>query len=62
MAKTVAISAGAEPDLKADGEAVLTELGLTGTQATTLFNREIVREQGIPFPLRRPESAPGHNG
>ncbi len=57
MAKTATIRARAEPDLKAEAEAVLTELGLTPTQAITLFYREIVRERGIPFPLRLAEPA-----
>jgi len=55
MAKTATIRARAEPDLKAEAEAVLTELGLTPTQAITLFYRGIVRERGIPFPLRLAE-------
>ena len=62
MAKTATIRARAEPDLKAEAEAVLEELGLTATQAITLYYREIVRERGIPFPLRLPESAPPRNG
>jgi addiction module RelB/DinJ family antitoxin len=36
---------------------VCTELGLTPTQAITLFYRAIVRERGIPFPLRLAEPA-----
>ena len=50
MAKTATVRARAEPDLKAAAESVLSELGLTPTQAITLFYREIVRERGIPFP------------
>jgi DNA-damage-inducible protein J len=62
LAKTATIRARAEPALKAEAEAVLAELGLTPTQAITLYYREIVREQGIPFLLRLPEPAPAWNG
>ncbi len=62
MAKTATIRARAEPALKAEAAAVLVELGLTPTQAITLFYREIVRERGIPFPLRLREPAPARNG
>lgn len=61
MAKTATIRARAEPDLKVAAERVLTELGLTPTQAITLFYREIVRERGIPFPLRLAEPSPARN-
>lgn len=57
MTKTAMIRARAEPDLKAEAETVLSELGLTPTQAITLFYREVVRERGIPFPLRLHEPA-----
>lgn len=62
MAKTATIRARTEPDLKAEAEAVLAELGLTPTQAITLYYREIVRGRGIPFPLRLPQPSPARNG
>lgn len=62
MPKTATIRARAEPDLKAEAEAVLAQLGLTPTQAITLYYREIVRERGIPFPLRLPGAAAAKNG
>ena len=62
MAKTAMIRARAEPDLKTAAEGALSELGLTPTQAITLYYREIVRERGIPFPLRLPETASAPNG
>jgi DNA-damage-inducible protein J len=52
MPKTAMIRARAEPDLKTAAEDVLSALGLTPTPAITRFYREIVRERGIPFPLR----------
>lgn len=57
MAKTATIRARAKPDLKADAEAVLSELGLTPTRAITLFYHDIVRERGIPFPFGLSEPA-----
>jgi len=57
MAKTAAIRARIEPDLKTDAEHILKELGLTPTEAVTLFYRQITLRQGLPFEVRIPNSA-----
>ena len=54
MAKTAMIRARIEPDLKSQAEFVLTELGLTATQAITLFYRQIALRQGLPFAVSIP--------
>jgi DNA-damage-inducible protein J len=58
LAKAATIRARAEPDLKAEAEAVLTKLGLTPTQAITPFYREIVREKGRSPTVQRPALHP----
>jgi len=52
--KTAVISARIDPELKHDAEDVFRELGLTATQAITLFYRQVELEQGLPFAVRLP--------
>ena len=54
MPKTAVISARIDPELKHDAEEVFRELGLTATQAITLFYRQVELEQGLPFAVRLP--------
>jgi DNA-damage-inducible protein J len=54
MAKTAVITARMEPELKHDAEEVFKELGLTTTQAITLFYRQVELERGLPFAVRLP--------
>jgi DNA-damage-inducible protein J len=54
MRKTAVISARMDPELKNGAEAVFRELGLTATQAITLFYRQVELEQGLPFAVREP--------
>jgi len=54
MAKTAVVRARIEPELKADAEYVLRELGLSPTEAVTLFYRQIKMRQGLPFEVRIP--------
>ena len=56
MAKTAAIRARIEPDLKTDAEQILKELGLTPTEAVTLFYRQITLRRGLPFEVRIPNA------
>lgn len=56
MAKTAAIRARIEPELKTHAEHILKELGLTPTEAVTLFYRQITLRQGLPFEVRIPNS------
>jgi|GEM_PF-342180 len=55
MTKLVTISAGVDPDLKEQVEEILRELGLSATQALTLFYQQIRLNRGIPFALQLPE-------
>ena len=46
------ISIRMDDTLKRQTEAVLDELGLNMTTAFTMFAKAVVRENGIPFPLK----------
>ena len=57
MAKTEMIRARVEPTLKEKAEGVLENLGLTPTEAITLFYRQVTLHRGLPFPVRIPNAA-----
>ena len=52
--KTAIINARVKPDLKEDVEKILSQLGITTTQAVTMFFEQIRLNQGIPFELKLP--------
>jgi DNA-damage-inducible protein J len=54
MPKTAVVSARIDPELKHDAEGVFRELGLTATQAITLFYKQVELERGLPFAVRVP--------
>ena len=54
MAKTEIVRARVEPELKRDAEAVLRKIGLTSSEAITLFLTQVKLTNGLPFPLRVP--------
>ncbi len=54
MAKTAVVRARIEPELKTDAEYILRELGLSPTEAVTLFYRQIQMRRGLPFEVRIP--------
>jgi DNA-damage-inducible protein J len=57
MAKSKMIRARVEPALKRDAEAVLDKLGMTPTEAITLFYKQVTLYRGLPFPVRIPNAA-----
>ena len=57
MAKSEMIRARVEPALKHDAEAVLGKLGMSPTEAITLFNKQVTLYRGLPFPVRIPNAA-----
>jgi DNA-damage-inducible protein J len=57
MAKSEMIRARVEPGLKHDAETVLGRLGLTPTEAITLFYKQVALYRGLPFPVRLPNAA-----
>ncbi len=49
MAKTAMVRARIEPGLKRRAEEILRELGLSTTEAITLFYRQVELRNGLPF-------------
>lgn len=56
MAKTATIRARVEPELKQRAEECFSELGLTATEAITLFYRQVTLHDGLPFAVRLPNA------
>ncbi len=54
MAKTATISIKMDAALKNEAEHILTSLGLTASQAITVFYKQIAFQNGIPFPVKIP--------
>jgi DNA-damage-inducible protein J len=57
MAKSEMIRARVEPALKHEAEGVLGKLGMTPTEAITLFYKQVTLYRGLPFPVRIPNAA-----
>jgi len=49
MAKTATIRARIEPELKKDVENLFKKLGLSTTEAISLFYRQVKLRKGLPF-------------
>ena len=45
-----------EPELKSQAEAVFSELGLSATEAITLFYTQVTLHRGLPFAVRIPNA------
>ena len=56
MAKTEMIRARVEPELKRQTEQVFSKLGLSATEAITLFYRQVTLHQGLPFAVKVPNA------
>ena len=56
MAKTEMIRARVEPDLKCQAEEVFAGLGLSPTEAITLFYRQVTLHHGLPFAVKVPNA------
>jgi DNA-damage-inducible protein J len=54
MGKTSTIRARIEPDLKDKAEHIFQQLGLTTTQAITLFYKQVELKNGLPFDVAIP--------
>lgn len=54
MGKTSTIRARIEPDLKGKAEHIFQQLGLTTTQAITLFYKQVELKKGLPFDVAIP--------
>lgn len=56
MAKTEFIRARVEPELKTQAEEIFSKLGLSPTDAITLFYVQVILHNGLPFEVRIPNS------
>jgi DNA-damage-inducible protein J len=56
MPKTATINARVDEHLKADAERVLSSLGVSTTDAITMFPYQVVLHQGLPFDVRLPNA------
>ena len=56
MAKTEMIRARVEPELKREAEELFSSLGLSTTEAITLFYKQVTLHQGLPFQVRMPNA------
>ncbi|MCA9002761.1 MAG: type II toxin-antitoxin system RelB/DinJ family antitoxin [Planctomycetes bacterium] len=54
MAKTTTVRARVEPELKDTVEQVFSQLGLTTSDAITIFLNQVALVGGLPFPVRIP--------
>ncbi len=57
MYRTTTVRARIEPRLKSDVEKLLHRLGMSTTEAITVFYNQIRLRQGIPFPVEIPNAA-----
>jgi DNA-damage-inducible protein J len=56
MGKTGYITARIEPNLKARAARVLANVGVSTTDAITMFLRQVVLRNGLPFDVRAPNA------
>jgi DNA-damage-inducible protein J len=54
MNKAATVRARIEPELKANVEAIFSQLGLTTTEAITLFYKQVELTHGLPFTVKIP--------
>ena len=55
MAKSANLYARIEPDVKEQAEAILTALGIPASNAITMFYKQIILQNGLPFEVKLPE-------
>lgn len=51
MAKTATIRVQVKPEVKYEAEAIFEQLGLSASEAITLFYRQVIMRSGLPFEL-----------
>ena len=54
--KTALIQTRVEPDLKTEVERILREIGISTSEAITIFLNRVRMEKGIPFELKIPNA------
>lgn len=56
--KSSTINIRIEPKIKEEAEKILSNLGITSSNAIDIFYRQIILKRGLPFEIRLPENAP----
>ena len=54
MAKSANLYARIEPDVKEQAESILSALGIPASNAITMFYKQIILHNGLPFEVRLP--------
>lgn len=54
MSKTAVITTRIEPEIKLEAENILAQLGITMSQAMSMYIRQLVWQRGIPFSVKIP--------
>jgi len=54
MSKSETVRARIEPEIKREAERLFEDLGLSTTQAITLFYRQVILRKGLPFDVAIP--------
>ena len=57
MAKTAVVTSRIEPSLKQEVEGILSNLGMTTSQAILIYFRQIALHHGLPFAVQIPNQA-----
>ncbi len=58
MSRTTSVFVRVEPEIKEQAEMILKKLGIPMTSAVSMYLRQIVLHQGIPFEVKLPHTAP----
>ena len=58
MSRTTSVFVRVEPEIKEQAELILKKLGIPMTSAVSMYLRQIVLQQGIPFKVKLPHTAP----
>jgi DNA-damage-inducible protein J len=56
VTKTGMIRARVSPELKAEAEAILAEIGLSSSDAIRMFYKQVTLQKGLPFEARIPNA------
>lgn len=58
MAKTANLYARIEPEVKEQAEGILEALGISASNAITMFYKQIIMQRGLPFEVKLPAIYP----
>lgn len=56
MAKSANLYARIEPDVKEEAESILSALGISASNAITMFYKQIILQKGLPFDVKLPSA------